>query len=114
MKRCYLAALAMTWYLLVPPPVGDRGVNSGAPVSTWSKAGEYQSESDCAQAKRNFAGVIRGQANSSLGLQAVLALQGSKCIASNDYRLEAAQNPAVSSAQNPAAGFAQNPAAGSH
>jgi hypothetical protein len=72
---------------------GVGGVNSTAPMSDWSRAGTYNSQEDCQTAKNNFTGTIAGL-NSPRQDQAqnMLSIELSRCLASDDYRLETAPN----------------------
>jgi hypothetical protein len=84
--------LLALWYLLTPPLVGDRAVNSRAPMSEWNRAGMYNSQEECQAAKNNFAAAIAkldspGQDRA----QGILSIELSQCLTSDDYRLEAAQ-----------------------
>jgi hypothetical protein len=93
MKRCHLiVSVATVWYLLTPPLVGDQGVNSKAPLTTWSQAGRYASEQDCEQAKSSFTRSMRSGGGLSPTPQMALGIQISQCIAADDFRLQPAPN----------------------
>jgi hypothetical protein len=90
--RCVTILLPALWYLLIPPPAGESGVNSLEPVSNWTKAGMYNTESDCQTAKNNFAAAIARPYNLSRDrVQNQLAIELSRCVAADDYQFGGGQ-----------------------
>jgi hypothetical protein len=107
---CLAMILPALWYLLLPPFAGDSGVNSRAPVSDWSRAGTYNSQDECQTAKNAFAATIARLNNAGQNqAQNMLSIELSRCLAADDYRLEAAQNPGSqnSAGQNSTAALQQ-------
>ena len=83
----------VVWYLFLPPLAGMSGVNTMAPVSAWSRAATYDTENDCMTAKSNLAASVTGLNNVGQNrAQNTLAVELSRCIASDDYRLEVSQD----------------------
>ena len=109
---CMAGIAAAIWYLLVPPLAGTNGVNSTAPLFVWNKAGTYSTEGDCSTAKSNFVATISAFTRAGQNQdQNMLTIELSRCISSDDYRLESAQDSGsqASPQQNPANGWQQAP-----
>lgn len=82
--RLALAAMAVGWYLMVPP--SDRlGLNFQAPLSKWVIQDSFDTASDC-QAEKMAAFQYLRQPNSRATDLTKLLVQGS-CIATDDPRL---------------------------
>ena len=87
--KLHAAALALVgWYLMTPPLTGSSGIATQAPLTQWTAIGSsYPSEEKCQQAKQDM---LRGPTHlNNLDDQHLLALQESRCVATDDPRLKA-------------------------
>lgn len=91
-RHCLPLIAAAMWYLLIPPLSGQRGVDSTAPLPSWQKGGTYVSRDECQAAKGSYAKVLSSSGyGDEQRTQGILAIQNSKCVASDDFRLAGAQ-----------------------
>jgi hypothetical protein len=84
--------LGALWYLMIPPTAGQSGVNSTAPLASWTKAGTYSSLNDCASAKNSMVSMfIKTAQPGESRTQGLMAIEHANCVGSDDYRLEGSQ-----------------------
>jgi hypothetical protein len=86
MERLRAAALALTGWCLIMPPLSDNHqlVEKRAPLSRWETIGSYGNAAACKSELDKLTALIEGNISYSVIQQRVLA---GKCIADDDPRL---------------------------
>lgn len=88
-RRCAQVVIVAVWYLLIPPMAGQSGVNTRTSLSSWNRAGTYDSQSECLAAKANFTTMLSKSGTAgAMRTVGMLAIQRSNCVAADDYRLQ--------------------------
>jgi hypothetical protein len=83
MKLRHAAALALTgWYLMVPPLIDSSGIANQEPLSKWTILGTFDSGEDCESGRIEEMTRRESQDESQTKDQSLLAIEKARCVES--------------------------------